>query len=208
MVAPMWEITTTSHEEVALLRERYEPLTKSVRELIDAAVRTDAGDQVVHMAKAEVDAATARLRAHQRTTGLGISLTPEGEPIPWGNMGEGIRNPLAPPLVVEHDGPARAHMDVELGAAYEGPPGHLHGGYCALVLDHLLGGLASQGGIQRIAATGTMNLRYLRPTRLGRLHVEAEIQRVEGRKIFIEGHIADPEGTTVTAEGVFIVLRQ
>lgn len=204
----MWEITKTSRDEVALLRERYEPLTKSIRELVDAALGTDAGDDVVRLAKAEVDAAAARLRAHPRGSFLGMTLTPEGESIPWGNMGDGLRNPLAPPLRVEHDGPTGAHMDVELGAAYEGPPGHLHGGYCALLLDHLLGGLASQGGIQRIAATATMNLRYLRPTRLGQLHVEAEVQRTEGRKVFIGGHIDDAEGTTVTAEGLFIVLRQ
>ena len=99
-------------------------------------------------------------------------------------------------------------MDVDLGPAYEGPPGHLHGGYCAFLLDHIMGGLASQGTIQRIAATGTISLRYLRPTRLGPLRVAAEVQREEGRKIFIAGHIADAEGETVTAEGLFIVLRQ
>lgn len=204
----MWEFAETSSDEVALLRQRYEPLTESIRELIDAALRTDADDAVVDRAKADIDAAAASLRRYPRDGTLGMTRTPEGDSIPWGNLGNGLRNPLAPPLVIEYDGPGRAHIDVELGAAYEGPPGHLHGGYCALVLDHLLGEVASRGSIDTVAATGTISLRYQRPTRLGRLRVEAEIERIEGRKIFIAGHISDENGITVTAEGLFISLRQ
>ena len=55
-----------SGDEVALLRTRYEPLTASIRELIDAALRTDAGDDVVDLAKSAVDEATAGLRRHRR----------------------------------------------------------------------------------------------------------------------------------------------
>ena len=204
----MWDYTTMSVEEAARVRRRYEPLTSSIRELIDVALRTDAEDDVVAKARAEVDAATARLRAHQRDGTCGISVTPDGEGIGWGNVAIGPRNPLAPPLVVEHDTPTRAHIDVVLGAAYEGAPGHLHGGYGALMLDHILGDLASRGRPDTVAATGTVSLRYVRPTRLGRLRVEAEIERIEGRKIFVVGRIADSDGTTVTAEGVFITLRR
>ena len=204
----MWDFEVMSDEDVALLRRRYEPLTDSIRGLIDAALRTDAGDEVVLQAKAEVDAAASRLRDRQRAGFLGMTLTPRGESVPWGNLGNGLRNPLAPPLVVEYDGPTRAHIDVDLGVAYEGPPGHVHGGYCALVLDHLLGEVASRGSIKTMAATGTISFRYQRPTRLGRLYVGAEIQRIEGRKIFVVGQIADVDGTTVTAEGLFIALQQ
>ena len=94
----------------------------------------------------------------------------------------------------------------ELGAAYEGPPGHLHGGYGALVLDHLLGALASYNDPDTPAATGTISFRYQRPTRLGPVHAEAEIKGTDGRKIFVVGHLADAEGVTITAEGVFITL--
>ena len=204
----MWDFAETSSEDVALLRARYEPLTESIRRLIDAALRTDADDDVVDRAKACVDEAEASLRNHERTATLGMTLTPDGQSVPWGNLGNGIRNPLAPPLVVQYDSPTSAHVDVELGAAYEGPPGHLHGGYCALVLDHLLGEVASQGSIETMAATATISFTYQRPTKLGHVHAAAAIQKTEGRKIFIAGQIAVAEGTTVTAEGLFIVLRQ
>ena len=39
---------------------------------------------------------------------------------------------------------------------------------------------------------------------LGNLHAEARIDRTEGVKAFAVGHLADEEGITVHAEGVFI----
>ena len=53
-------------------------------------------------------------------------------------------------------------------------------------------------------SAGTITLRYLRPTRLGRLHAEAHITRTDGIKAFAVGHLADDEGVTVEADGVFI----
>jgi acyl-coenzyme A thioesterase PaaI-like protein len=204
----MWDITEISSEEVGRLRGRYQPLTESVRELIDAAVRTEVDDDVVRSVTAEIDGAVAKLRRHQAETTLGVCMTPEGEIVHWGNAGDGLRNPLAPPLLIRPDGPSRAHVDVDLGAAYEGAPGNLHGGYGALVLDHLLGFVASMGSPETVAATGTITLRYVRPTRLGRLHAGAEVERTEGRKIFLTGHLADADGVTVTGEAVYITLRQ
>ncbi len=193
---------------VVLLQKRYGPLTESVRHLIDATLRTEVDDDVVAAAKAEIDAATARLQSLQCDGTLGISVTPGGETAAWGNIAIGPRNPVAPPLEVVHDSPTRAHLDVELGAAYEGPPGHLHGGYCALVLDHLFGHVASYGSVETPVATGTLTVRYTRPTRLGRLRAEAEIQDTDGRKIFVVGHLADDEGVTVTAEAVLISFQR
>ena len=47
----------------------------------------------------------------------------------------------------------------------------------------------------------------LRATRLGALHTEAVIERVYGVKTFAVGHLADDEGITVEAEGVFVVPK-
>jgi acyl-coenzyme A thioesterase PaaI-like protein len=204
----MWDFAEMSDDEVALQRKRYEPLTDAVRHLIDATLWTDVDDEAVAAATAEIEAATARLRSVRRNDTLGITLTPDGDTVAWGNVAIGPRNPLAPPLEVQQDTESRAHFDTHLGAAYEGPPGHLHGGYCALVLDHLLGHVASYGSPDTAVATGTISFRYHRPTRLGALHAEAEVQSQDGRKVFVVGHLADDEGTTVTAEGVFIARKR
>lgn len=82
------------------------------------------------------------------------------------------------------------------------PLGWVHGGICALVLDHILGEVAS-GGLNEPRYTGTITCRYNRGTPLP-LRAEAYIDRTEGVKTFARGHISDGDGITVEAEGVFI----
>jgi acyl-coenzyme A thioesterase PaaI-like protein len=174
-------------EDVERLRGIYEPLTKSVRELIDATIRTEMDADAVAAAKAEIDAATARLRNRQLDGPFGL------------------RNPVAPPLSIQKDDDGGVVADFHLGAAYEGPPGHVHGGVAALILDHVLGDAASSPNKPRL--TGTITMRYRRITPLGDLHAEARIVRTEGVKTFAVGHLADADGVTVEAEGVFIQPR-
>ncbi|MCV7259087.1 PaaI family thioesterase [Mycobacterium shimoidei] len=195
----------TSAEDLDRLRGIYEPLTQSVRELIDATIRTEVDEDAVAAAKAEIDSATARLRSKQLEGSFGVRYRDAGRQITWGNVVIGTRNPIAPPLVINHDPSGGVWCDLELGAAYEGPPGHVHGGVAALILDHVLGEAASDGISPRL--TGTLTLRYVRATRLGRLRAEAMTTRVDGVKTFAAGHLTDDEGITVHAEGVFIKPR-
>jgi acyl-coenzyme A thioesterase PaaI-like protein len=194
-----------SAEDVERLRALYEPLAQSVRELIDATVRTQADAATVAAAKSEIDSATARLRQKQLDGSFGVRYLESGERMAWGNAVIGIRNPIAPPLEIQHDASGKSLCDFHLGAAYEGPPGHVHGGVAALILDHLLGEAASDGINPRL--TGTISFRYVRATRLGHLHAEAMTTRTDGVKTFAAGHLADEEGVTVEAEGVFILPR-
>ena len=61
-----------SAEDVERLRALYEPLAQSVRELIDATVRTQADAATVAAAKSEIDSATARLRQKQLDGSFGV----------------------------------------------------------------------------------------------------------------------------------------
>lgn len=198
-------IGDVSSAEVAQMRAVYEPLARSVRELVDATIRTEVDAATVSAVTAQIDAATAQLRSRQCDGPFGVRLTTGGDRMAWGNPVIGIRNPFAPPLVVHRDADGRVSADFEMGAAYEGPPGHVHGGVAALVLDHLLGEVAADGVNPRF--TGTITLRYLRTTRLGRLHAEAKITHSEGVKTYAAGHLADEDGVTVQAEGVFITPK-
>ncbi|MBB6628445.1 PaaI family thioesterase [Nocardioides sp. KIGAM211] len=191
--------------EVARQKALYGPLTQSIRELVDAAIRTEVDDDTVRAAQAEIEAVTARLRARQLEGSYGVRFTPSGGSRAWGNAVVGTRNAVAPPLVIHHEESGRAWSDFDLGAAYEGPPGLVHGGVAALVLDQMLGEAAGAGG--KPGMTGTLTLRYRRATPLGPLRAEAHIDRVEGIKTYAVGHLADAEGVTVEAEGVFILPR-
>lgn len=203
--APDFSAPDISADELARLRAIYEPLTESVRALIDATVRTEVDAADVAAAKAQIDSATARLITKRLEGSVGTRYVSQGDRMPWGNAVVGIRNPVAPPLVVHQDGSGLVWSDFHLGAAYEGPPGLVHGGVSALVLDHMLGEAASSREHPRM--TGTISIRYHRGTPLGPLRSEAHIDRVDGIKAYAVGHIADADGVTVEAEGVFIVPR-
>jgi acyl-coenzyme A thioesterase PaaI-like protein len=198
-------IGDVSSEDVQRMRAVYQPLAESVRELIDATIRTEVDDDTVAAVKADIDAATARLRTQQTNGPFGVRYTTGGDRMAWGNPVIGIRNPIAPPLVIRRNTDGLVATDFHLGAAYEGPPGHVHGGVAALVLDHILGEAASDGENPRF--TGTITMRYLRTTRLGQLHAQAKITRTDGVKTYVCGHLADEDGVTVEAEGIFIQPR-
>ncbi|HWS93258.1 MAG TPA: PaaI family thioesterase [Mycobacterium sp.] len=189
------------------LESVYGPLAEAIRRLIDVSIRTEADPAVVAAAKSKIDSAADELSATLQPGSFGVQLTPNGETIAWGNVVIGVRNPVAPPLVIHHEPDGLVWSEFVLGAAYEGPPGHVHGGVCALVLDHVLGATAHRPG--RPAYTGTLTLRYRRRTPLGRpLRAQAHVERTEGVKTFAVGHLADEEGVTVEAEGVFIPPKQ
>ncbi|MGW4481338.1 PaaI family thioesterase [Rhodococcus triatomae] len=187
--------------EVARREALYGPLAEAVRELVDATIRTEVDAAAVQEVEATVRAATARLRDRQIDGAFGVRYTEDGRIMPWGNVVIGLRNPIAPPLIV-HRERDRCWSEFTLGAAYEGPPGHVHGGICALVLDHVLGSASSP---EKPNFTGTLTLRYRRATPLGPLRAEARIDRVDGVKTYVVGALSDSDGVTVEAEGVFIL---
>ncbi|WP_127479596.1 PaaI family thioesterase [Nocardioides pantholopis] len=191
--------------EVEREERLYAPFTHAVRELVDATIRTEADEAEVRAAQAEIEAITARLRRRQLDGSYGVRLRPDGNNRAWGNAVIGVRNPVAPPLRIEHDGHGRVWSDFRLGAAYEGPPTLVHGGVSALILDQLLGQAAGSGG--RPGMTGTLTVRYRKPTPLGDLRGEAWIDRSEGVKTWARGHLIGPDGVTVEGEGVFILPR-
>ncbi|AQT81089.1 thioesterase [Mycolicibacterium litorale] len=180
----------------------FAPLTQSVRRLIDATIRTDVDDHAVETARALVDQATGILAEQQIAGPFGVRQASDGGTVAWGNVAIGLRNPVAPPLVIHHRADGSVCTDIDLGAAYEGPPGHVHGGISALILDHVLAATAHQP--DKPAFTGTLTIRYRRPTRLGPVHAEARIDRSDGAKTFAVGHLSDSDGVTVDAHGVFI----
>ncbi|NVN48381.1 PaaI family thioesterase [Mycolicibacterium hippocampi] len=198
-------VENLSAADVQRLRAVYEPLTTSVRDLVDATIRTEVDADAVAAATAEIDSATARLRVKQRDRSFGIQFGADGDSMPWGNAVIGVRNPTAPPLVIRRMPDGSVTSDFYLGAAFEGPPGHVHGGVSAMILDHVLGDAASTPGKHRL--TGTITVRYRRLTPLGRVRAEARVTRSEGFKTYAIGHLADDEGVTVEAEGVFIEPR-
>jgi acyl-coenzyme A thioesterase PaaI-like protein len=191
-----------SAEEYERQRVLYEPLTDAIRKLIDAGIHTDVDEATARDAQEAIEAVTALLQSKRRTVTTTLRHEDTGRPLAWANPAVGLRNAIAPPMVIHHEG-GRAWSEFSLSAAYEGPPDWVHGGICALVLDHILGEAASEG-LTKPKFTGTITLRFLRGTPLGPLRAEAHIERIEGVKTFARGYLSDANGTTVEAEGVFV----
>src|SRR5271156_469337 len=136
-------MSADEHERLAAL---YGPLTDDVRELIRLALRTDADPDSVDAARTAIRAANDVLRSRQRDESQLVRHAGGGRPVVWGNAVIGLRNAIAPPLTIHHDDDGtRCWSEFTLNSAYEGPPGLVHGGVCALVLDHVLGEAASAG---------------------------------------------------------------
>lgn len=117
----------------------------------------------------------------------------------------GLANPLAPPLSIHLGDDDVVRGEVTFGAAYEGPPGCVHGGYVAAVFDEVLGTTQSIGGPPGM--TGRLTVSYRSPTPLYvPLRIEGRLVRREGRKIFTEGALYAGERLCAEAEGLFISI--
>lgn len=180
----------------------------ALRKAIEGVVATTAPPEVLEKAAAEIQAVADELAQYphgHNYINAEASIT--------GDVGDffdnspiaGLGNPLAAPVHMRVEGD-EVVGEVRWGSAYEGPPGCCHGGHVAAAFDDVLGlaqDLAGQSGM-----TGTLTVRYRRPTPLHQDHTfRARLDRVEGRKIFTTGELYDPEGNVLAeGEGIFIAV--
>lgn len=200
------ELSTADVEAAEAL---YGDLTGDVRRLVDLAIRTRVDGDAVARARDLLRQAADVLAADAPEGPAGIHYNAEGRSWNWGNAVVGVRNAIAPPVRLSWGEDGVVSSAVTLGAAYEGPPGSVHGGVSALLLDHLMGETASAAHT-RVTVTGTLTLRYVRPLPLGPVRMAARISGEEGRKVTVTAWIApDADGSApaVEATGLFIVPR-
>jgi uncharacterized protein (TIGR00369 family) len=193
----------------AIRRAAVGELGTALRELVDAAVRTEVSVDELAAATAEARALTARLRAEGRGLhGIAAVDDPEaGER--WYSPVYGPGNPVAPPMVATHSPDGRATGRVTLGKAHEGPPGLVHGGVVATLLDHVLARAVRAAG--RGGLTATLTVTFRRPVQLGvPLRATAELTGQDGRRTTATARLVaedDPGTTLAEAEGLFVALR-
>jgi acyl-coenzyme A thioesterase PaaI-like protein len=202
----MYDVVELTDAQLADEAELYGGLADAVRRLAQASLRTTVDTDTIRRATAAVEEVAIELEAEQIEGSFGVSLNRSGKGRAYGNAVVGLRNPVAVPLEIHQDPSGRASASFHLNALYEGPPGLVHGGVTALILDQVLGEAASAGGSPGM--TGTLTLRYVRGTPLGACSAEAWIDRREGVKTFVKGVMRNADGEdTVLADGVFILPR-
>ncbi len=91
---------------------------------------------------------------------------------------------------------------------YEGPPGYVHGGIIATLLDESMSKAVRAKGAT--AMTRHMEVDYRRPVPSGvSIRIEGRVVRSEGRKHWAEASILDGEGTALAqGKGLFIEVRR
>ncbi len=182
-------------------------LAAALRRITASIVGGDLTDaQIAAMVPAAIDIATTLDEA------AGPDRRLRGQPDPAGHAQDffpsspviGFANPVSPPILIEAvDGELRgtAWLDYQ----YEGPPTAVHGGVIAMIFDEIMAATLIISGTP--AMTGTMTVRYLRPTPLRtELRLAARYVERDGRKIRSWGGIYAGDVLTAEAEGIFIQL--
>lgn len=179
-------------------------LTEVLRSVIAESMRSTAGPADVDAARALVERALEHLRADGPEGGAATdSHFIDRSPF------MGLMNAMAPPMTAEVDPDGGEHGTV-IGRVvftepFEGPPGHVHGGFIAAAFDEVLGQAQSLTG--RPGMTGRLSTTYRSPTPL---HVEIVfrgwVESVDGRKIFTRGTAHAGDTLCAECEGLFLSM--
>lgn len=193
----------TAESFVTPARER---LAASARRLIDAVLTVDVDDARLDTAAEATEAALAAPAAApgegERTRRRPGERRHE-DYLPHSPL-VGALHPAAAPFEWDfRDG--RFVADGVLGAAFEGPPGYVHGGWVALMFDEALGMANVVGG--NAGMTARLTVRYRRPTPLRTpLRLEAWTRAREGRRITTTGTLHAGETLCAEAEALFVQI--
>lgn len=205
-----------SAEDLAPRRRATWRVGDAMRAIIDRLVDTRAPEDDLNAIAERLEATGTHLEQFEfgrNYEGYGEASTAGGGP-PSGHADFspllGRANPLAPPMRFRLEGEVVV-ADVTFGHAYEGPPGHVHGGLVSAAFDEVLGATQAMSGSPGM--TGTLTVIYRKPTPLHLpLRFEATLDEVDGRKIHCSSRLYaadahDPDGEpTLRAEatGLFI----
>jgi acyl-coenzyme A thioesterase PaaI-like protein len=197
---------TDTHPFVSPQRER---LAEATRHLIDAVLTVeDATEEQLGSAADMTEAAARHLGRVPQADDAARGTRSRFEATHHDYLARsplvGPVSPLAPPITWEHvDDRIVGHGTYH--AAYEGPPGYVHGGWVALTFDEMLGMANAAGG--HPGMTGTLKVRYLRPTPLHtRIELASWVERVEGRRIVSKATMTADGLVTAEAEGLFVTI--
>ena len=183
-------------------------LADAGRLVVERMASTDAPQEAVERAAELLEAAARELHGpgrRRRYEGFAESANAGGDPRAHYDHSPimGIANPIAPVSRIAWGPGNKVQLHIHFGSAYEGPPGSVHGGVVAAAFDEVLGMTQSLGG--QPGMTGTLTVRYRRPTPLHRdLRFEGTLDRIEGRKIFTHARCFDGDTATAEAEGLFV----
>jgi acyl-coenzyme A thioesterase PaaI-like protein len=206
--------------QIRLAREKYaeapgtwpakRELADAVRELMHNLAATDAPEEELLSIAEQVRESARRFAVQpvmenppgvaEMSLAAGMEVFRDRSPV------VGMANPLAPPaeLVVNHD-EKTVTGDVFFGAAYQGAPGCVHGGFVAALFDEALGMATIFSG--QPGMTGWIKVSYRSPTPLEMpLRISARMDDFKGRKIMTSAELMAGDILVAEATGLLITI--
>lgn len=193
--------------EEALYWTSRNTLAAAARALNEKLISSDIpADTALQMA-AELEKITAALAALPQVSGL-VDMGRRGDRGTVDNvMGElvamaGRSHPCAPQLSWQEESNG-INGTVVFGQAFEGPPGHVHGGWVAGIMDHIMGMTHVRTG--NPGMTGGLSVKYRRPTPLNTpITIRAVARALDERRTEVTAEMVYADTTTATAEAIFV----
>lgn len=204
-----------------------EALMDDLRDLLEVARTADLNEVALAGVRAAVQSATADLTPHvvdgvrmqavlDFTSLISDAPDPEGRVDRLREAGPsgffpyspyiGALNPISPPAkldLVDVEGGIEVRGDCTFRDHFNGPPGAVHGGVIAAVMDDILGTVCVVNEVGGF--TGTLTVRYRKPTPLQeRIELRGWVTGTEGRKTFASATFHHNGDLIAEAEGVFI----
>jgi acyl-coenzyme A thioesterase PaaI-like protein len=181
----------------------YGRFIEAVRALQDHARAVDAPDGVISEAADLIEKVSDLLSPFD----VDEWATPSGRRMDLPNRG----NILPVPMQVRKaaDGPAgRIQGWARFRRFHLGRNGAVHGGALGLLFDSVLGmtsGVITGGPRQR---TAYLHINYRQVVPIEKeLQIDAGVDRVEGRKIFVSGRLSDGDTVLTDSEALFVLLK-
>ena len=182
-------------------------LASATRALNEKLVSTDIDPELAAALTQKIEGLAAELSQAQQVTGL-VDMAKRGQRGTIDDvMGElvsvgGRSHPCSPELRWQ-EASNRITGTVKFSQAFEGPPGHVHGGWVAGVLDHLMGMTHVRTG--HPGMTGGLSVRYLKPTPLNQvIEVSAQATELDDKRTEVKAEMRFGETTTAKAEAIFV----
>lgn len=180
-------------------------LAAAMRELIEATTISDVPPDDANALAASIRDLATEIRQHRELLGVIAYGSAHGS-FPIANheilcVG-GASHPMAPGLKHWLDGEV-VRGNVTFNWSYEGPPGHVHGGWVAAIFDHFMGMAHMHAGAPGM--TGSLTINYLQPTPLNEpIDLIATIEPIDTRKTKVVAEMTCSGNRLATADAVFI----
>lgn len=178
----------------------YGRFVEAVRTLQDHAKAVDAPDDVINRAAGLIEDVTALLAPYWADEWT----SPPGRRLDLPNRGNILQVPAE--LAKTDDG--RVRGTAEFRRFHLGRNGALHGGSIAMLFDSALGYTAAKLTRSPYQRTAYLHVNYRQIVPVEKeLQVDAGIERIDGRKIFVDGRITDGDAVLADGEALFVRLR-